>query len=117
MIEDTIKINDGSKSTVEVRRRNNTGTAKRKAEGTANADNVTQHENNNVKEAIERINDAAKFFDRKIRIEVEKDLNIMIVKVIDGETDNVIRQIPPKELVELSKHAKDLKGLLINKEG
>lgn len=117
MIEDTIKINDGNKSTVEVKRSNNTGTAKRKAEGTTNADNVKQHEDNNVKEAIERINDTAKFFDRKIRIEVEKDLNIMIVKVIDEETGNVIRQIPPKEIVELSKHAKDLRGLLINKEG
>jgi len=48
---------------------------------------------------------------------VEEDLNIMIVKVIDSETEEVIRQIPPKELVALSKNAKDLKGLLINKEG
>jgi len=41
----------------------------------------------------------------------------MIVKVIDGDTDQVIRQIPAQELIELSKHAKDQKGLLINKEG
>jgi len=74
-------------------------------------------ENIDTKEAMDKIKEAAILFNRKIRLEVEEDLNIMIVKVIDSETEEVIRQIPPKELVALSKNAKDLKGLLINKEG
>jgi flagellar protein FlaG len=68
-----------------------------------------------VKEALERIVYAANYFNRKIRLEVDND--IMIVKVIDEKTGQVIRQIPSEEIVELSKNATDLKGLLINKEG
>jgi len=67
-------------------------------------------------EAVEQIENAASFFNRKLKLEVDKDLGIVVVKVIDSDTEEVIRQIPPEELLELSKHAKDLKGLLISKE-
>lgn len=77
----------------------------------------TKDGNRETKDAIDRVEKAAVLFNRKIRLELEEDLNIMIVKVIDSETQEVIRQIPPEELVELSRNAKDLKGLLINKEG
>ncbi|MBI5408130.1 MAG: flagellar protein FlaG [Nitrospirae bacterium] len=69
-----------------------------------------------VKKAIERIDSAARFYNRQLEIELEEDLNITVVKVVDGETKEVIRQIPPEEIVALSKQAKDLKGLLIHKE-
>ncbi|MBI4849268.1 MAG: flagellar protein FlaG [Nitrospirae bacterium] len=73
--------------------------------------------NREIKEAIDNVVSIAKFFNRKIKLEVEKDLNTMVVKVVDSETGEVIRQIPSEELIALSKHARDLKGLLINKEG
>jgi flagellar protein FlaG len=82
-----------------------------------NTDDVAKDGNVDRKEAMDRIEQAAVIFNRKIRLEVEEDLNIMIVKVIDSDSGEVIRQIPSEELVELSKNAKDLKGLLINKEG
>ncbi|MBI5665815.1 MAG: flagellar protein FlaG [Nitrospirae bacterium] len=82
-----------------------------------NAQAYAKDENVETKEAMGRIEEAAVLFNRKIRLELEEDLDIMIVKVVDSETEEVIRQIPPEELVELSKNAKDLKGLLINKEG
>ena len=90
---------------------------KKQEEKVVNSEDLKKREQIDTEEAIERIVNVAKFFNRKIRFEVEKDLDIMIVKVIDSETEEVIRQIPPKELVELSKNAKDIKGLLINKEG
>ena len=82
-----------------------------------NSEDVKREQQMDTEEAMERIVHTAKYFNRKIHLEVEEDLNIMIVKVIDSETDEVIRQIPPEELVELSKNTNDLKGLLINKEG
>jgi flagellar protein FlaG len=88
-----------------------------KQQKAVNSADVNKDSNIDTKDAIDKIHEAANLFNRKIHIEVEEDLDIMIVKVIDSETDKVIRQIPPKELVELSKSAKDLKGLLINKEG
>lgn len=90
---------------------------KKRGEDTVNAEDRKKDDAIESQAAIEQIVNVAKFFNREIRLEIEKDLDIMIVKVIDSETERVIRQIPPEELVELSKNARDLKGLLINKEG
>ncbi len=86
-------------------------------EKVVNSEDVKRDQQMDTEEAMERIVHTAKYFNRKIHLEVEEDLDIMIVKVVDSETEEVIRQIPPEELVELSKNTNDLKGLLINKEG
>ncbi len=88
-----------------------------KQEKTVESEDIKKDEKIETEEAVERILNTANFYNRKIRIEIEEELNIMIVKVIDSETEEVIRQIPPEELIALSKNARDLKGLLINKEG
>lgn len=123
MIEDIVKTQDfNNASTVEVRRGSNPAPQAKEIEIKVDAEKVDagyeeKHEDKNIKEALDKISSIANSYNRKIRIEVDKDLDIMIVKVIDGDTDQVIRQIPAQELIELSKHAKDQKGLLINKEG
>jgi len=38
----------------------------------------------------------------------------LVVKVVDSVTDEVIRQIPPEELMELTKHLNELQGNLID---
>jgi len=38
----------------------------------------------------------------------------LIVKIVDSKTDEVIRQIPPEELTELTKHLDDLQGNLVD---
>ena len=90
---------------------------KQRTGDTINSEDGGKGQNDKVQEAVERIVEAANYFKREIKLEVESDLGIMIVKVIDGETNKVIRQIPPKELVEISKRSKDLKGLIVDKEG
>jgi flagellar protein FlaG len=82
-----------------------------------NSEETKKQKTYDVQEAMHRVSTTAKMFNRKIHLEIDKDLNMVIVKVIDKETDEVIRQIPPEELVELAKHANDIKGLLINTEG
>jgi len=82
-----------------------------------NDDNLKKQDNIDIGEAIKKVAGTANFFNRKIQLEVENELNMVIVKIIDPETNKVIRQVPPEELVKLSKNAKDLKGLLIDKEG
>jgi flagellar protein FlaG len=118
MMESIVNIHDvNNASTVEIKRGSNPEPQAKKIEKKVDAGNAEKHEDKNVKEAMDNISSIANFYNRQIRLEIDKDLKIMIVKVIDGDTNEVIRQIPPEELVELSKHAKDQKGLLINKEG
>lgn len=74
-------------------------------------------ENERLEKAIEEITKAVNHFNKKLSMEVEEDLNRTIIKVIDKETDEVVRQIPSEEMIELAKNAKELKGLLFSKEG
>lgn len=41
----------------------------------------------------------------------------LVVKVVDRETNEVIRQIPPEDLLELSKHLQELTGNLVDTVG
>jgi len=52
-----------------------------------------------------------------VRFENDNDANAMVVKVVDRETDEVIRQIPPEELLDLTKRLNDLRGNLVDTEG
>ena len=103
-------------STVKTRDPQNTEKIKKEDEKVASSEDVKKQDVN-TQGAIEKIVSSAKIFNKKLELELEKDLGIMIVKVIDSETNEVIRQIPAEEMVELSKNAKDLKGLLIDREG
>ena len=91
--------------------------AAKEEEKVVNSEDLKKQENIDISEAMERVAGTAKLFNRKIQLEVESDINMVIVKIIDSETNEVIRQVPPEELVRLSRNAKDLKGLLIDKEG
>ncbi len=48
-----------------------------------------------------------------VQFENGENNNDLIVKVIDRETNEVIRQIPPEELIELTKHLNELSGNLV----
>jgi len=52
-----------------------------------------------------------------VRFEQERDLNELIVKVVDQETEEVIRQIPPEELIELAKRLRELSGNIVDTLG
>ncbi len=50
-----------------------------------------------------------------LQMEVDSDIGRVIVKILDGSTGQVIRQIPAQELVNLAKQLKGLNGLLVEK--
>lgn len=49
-----------------------------------------------------------------VRFERDNPAEELVVKIVDSETDEVIRQIPPEELLNLTKHLKELSGNLVN---
>lgn len=62
--------------------------------------------------------------DRELRIEVENDLNLVVVKVVDKESGEVVRQIPFEETVasarrikeRLDRMAHEKRGLAVDRE-
>ena len=52
-----------------------------------------------------------------VRFENDSDAGEMVVKIVDNDSDEVIRQIPPEELLELTQRLNDLRGNLVDTEG
>ncbi len=65
-------------------------------------------------EAVEKLNESMEFTRIKHRFEIDDELNRPIVKILNSETNEVIRQIPTEEAVELSKHIGEMIGLLMD---
>lgn len=65
-------------------------------------------ERERVKKIADRLNRMSRVFDRRIQFEVPSDSEDVIVKIIDRETGQVIRQIPPPELVKLAKQIDEI---------
>lgn len=66
-----------------------------------------------VDQAVEKINDAVRTFSQKLEFSVDKETETFVVKVVDKETKEVIRQIPSEEFLQIAKAMDKLQGLLI----
>ncbi len=49
---------------------------------------------------------------RKVKFSVDTDSNRVIVRIVDKETNEVIRELPPEALVKLHKKMKEAMGIL-----
>ena len=76
-------------------------------QATATADNdkpVGKVLNNQI-EQLEQFNQN---IDRTLQFKIDEELGVTIVRVVDKETDELIRQFPPEELINLSRRLKEL---------
>jgi len=55
-------------------------------------------------------------FNRRIKLSVNDEINQVIIKVVDGETDKVIKEIPPEEIQHLIARIKETIGLLVDEK-
>ncbi|MEO5334252.1 MAG: flagellar protein FlaG [Magnetococcus sp. YQC-5] len=49
-----------------------------------------------------------------LRFSMDRELKQVVVKVVDQESENVIRRIPGERMVDLVKQMRDLEGMLFN---
>lgn len=76
-----------------------------KAQQTANREQVTK--------AVENINRIIQVASQNLEFSVDHDAHQVIVKVVDQQTKQVLRQIPTEEVIEIAKSLDKLQGLLI----
>jgi flagellar protein FlaG len=50
----------------------------------------------------------------RLRYEVDHDLHRLVVKVLNGESCDLVRQIPPEEVLRVAKFLQDNPGRLID---
>lgn len=69
-----------------------------------------------LKQAIDNLNKKLEILNSQLRIEIDKDTGIKVVKVIDKQTNEVIRQIPPDAVLKIAKYLDEVTGLLFNEK-
>ena len=70
-----------------------------------------------VKSEIEELQQFNQSIDRSLQFKVDDELGVTIVRVIDKETDELIRQFPPEELLNLSRRLKELNEENVSNSG
>jgi len=60
---------------------------------------------------LERVSDA---FNRRLSFTLNEKLGQVVVKVIDADTDKVIKEIPPAEIQEVHERIREVIGILFD---
>ncbi|WP_395316972.1 flagellar protein FlaG [Variovorax sp. UC74_104] len=67
-----------------------------------------------VEQAVRQVNESLALREVGLRFEVDKETDMVIVKVVDRASGEVIRQIPNEEVVRIAKLMNDGNGLLVD---
>lgn len=75
-----------------------------------------------LERAVSDISDYIQNISRELQFQLDDQIGGTIVTVLDPETDEIIRQIPSEETVEMARYIAEnspdvIKGLLVNSEG
>jgi uncharacterized FlaG/YvyC family protein len=70
-----------------------------------------------VKNQIEELQQFNQSIDRSLQFKVDDELGVTIVRVVDKETDELIRQFPPEELINISRRLKELNEQGLSNQG
>ncbi len=65
-------------------------------------------------EVLDKIKNISEEGTYSVRFEKDEHLQELIVKVVDRKTDEVVRQLPPEEILGLKQYLSDLRGNLAN---
>jgi len=69
-----------------------------------------------LQKLIEEIKRKFDMLSKYLKIDIDQELEIPVVKIMERDTNRVIRQIPPDYLLELMKRIDQLLGLLVERE-
>jgi flagellar protein FlaG len=67
-----------------------------------------------IAEGVKTMRTMARIFERKLDFIIHEDTNRLMVKVIDLETEEVIREIPPEQILDMLAKMECFVGLLID---
>lgn len=68
-----------------------------------------------LQEAVDEVNQALCFLNERLEFSVHEETNRIIVRVLDRETEEVLREIPPEQILDLVAKLQELVGLLVDK--
>jgi flagellar protein FlaG len=66
-----------------------------------------------LKKTFERL---SRFFKTEAQFAIERELNMIIIKIKDRDTGEIVRQIPPEVAVKIAKNLQELMGILFDEK-
>lgn len=69
-----------------------------------------------LEQAVKRANELIKVNSADLEFQMDPDLKRPIVKVIDRETQTVLRQIPSVEMLEVARAMEKMQGVLVSEK-
>jgi len=69
-----------------------------------------------LEEVIKNLKEKLSMLDTQLQIQIDKDTDIVVVKVINKKTNEVIRQIPPEYVLKIAKYLDEIAGLLFSEK-
>ena len=69
-----------------------------------------------IEEAVIRLQKTLQHVEPRIELSIDKELNQVIVRVVDKESGELIRQIPSEEILKLKRFFSDQSGLFVEEE-
>ena len=70
-----------------------------------------------VKGAVDGVNESLKSSRTSVRFKYHENLNRVSIKIVDDTTDEVIREIPPEETLEMVEKMLAQAGLIVDERG
>ena len=69
-----------------------------------------------LQKAVDKVREVFQKIEPRLQFEVDPDLHRVIVKIMNGESGEVIRQIPPQEVLDLARNFQASTGLLLKQQ-
>ncbi len=70
--------------------------------------------NDELQRIIQEIRRKLDYLNRYLKIDIDDQLEIPVVKIFERDTNRLIRQIPPEHLLSLMKRIDQMLGILLN---
>jgi len=71
---------------------------------------------NQLKAAVDSVREYIQPFNNNLEFSINDETHQLVVKVVDSETKEVIRQIPSEEMLAMAKALDSIKGLLFKQK-
>lgn len=83
---------------------------------TANGVSSTSPDAEAINKAVQKMNDFLSGAKSNVEFSVDKETGIQVIKVVERGTNDVIRQIPSKEALQIAKALDTLQGMLVREK-
>jgi len=73
---------------------------------------IIREQNKKLQQVVTELNQMMGMTSTKLSFSVDRESNKMVIRVVDAETQEVIRQIPSEDAINVAHHIHSLMGIL-----